>query len=92
MERDPKLEGSETLLDHRERRRGGLEQAQWNAPALTIAAQAFLLPVLTNQNISSAARAVILAAGIAAVLAALASLWRFALARSVVQRGIRPLL
>jgi hypothetical protein len=66
----------ETLLDHLERRRSGLEQAQWQAPALTVAAQAFLLPVLTNQSISGAARAVILAAGFAAVIAAVMSLWR----------------
>jgi hypothetical protein len=73
---DPKARGRELLLDHLERRRGGIEQAQWQAPALTVAAQAFLLPVLTNRDIDGWARFVILLAGVVAVLAALASLLR----------------
>jgi hypothetical protein len=76
LERDLDLAARETLLDHLERRRGGLEQAQWNAPALTVAAQAFLLPVLTNRGIDHWARLVILLAGVAAVVAALLSLLR----------------
>lgn len=46
------------------------------APALTIAAQAFLLRVLTDGSVDVAARAVILAAGVLASVAAAASLLR----------------
>lgn len=48
----------------------------WQAPTLTIAAQAFLLFVLTNSSINACARASVLAAGITAGLAALLSLLR----------------
>jgi hypothetical protein len=65
-----------TLLDHLERRRNSLDQSTWQAPGLTIAAQAFLLNVLTNAAVDSFARAVILVAGVGAVLAAAASLLR----------------
>lgn len=70
------LERKALFLDHLERRRSGLEQAQWQAPTLTIAAQAFLLAVLTNSSVDRGARFVILLAGIAACLAAIASLLR----------------
>lgn len=73
---DPISESAVTLLDHLERRRGALEQAQWQAPTLTITAQAFLLAVLTDSGVSSAARAVILAAGITACVAAVCALLR----------------
>jgi len=76
LERYPEGVARETLLDHLERRRSGLEQAQWNAPALTVAAQAFLLPVLTNRGIDGWGRFVILLAGVAAVAEALFSLLR----------------
>jgi tRNA U34 5-methylaminomethyl-2-thiouridine-forming methyltransferase MnmC len=59
-----------------ERRRSGLEQAQRQAPALTVAAQAFQLPVLTNTGIEAGARLAVLVAGLASVGAALLSLWR----------------
>jgi len=48
----------------------------WQAPALTIAAQAFLLNVLTDSSIDSSARVWILVAGILALVAAIASLLR----------------
>jgi hypothetical protein len=64
------------LLDHLERRRNALDQSTWQAPGLTIAAQAFLLNVLTNEAVDPLARAVILVAGVGAVLAAAASLLR----------------
>jgi hypothetical protein len=48
----------------------------WQGPALTIAAQAFLLRVLTDRSIGCGARAVILTAGVLASLAAIASLLR----------------
>jgi hypothetical protein len=48
----------------------------WQAPALTIAAQAFLLQVLTNRSIDGGARALILAAGAIAGIAAVLSLLR----------------
>ncbi len=65
-----------TLLDHLERRRGVLEQAMWQAPTLTIAAQAFLLFVLTGSAIDATARKFVLVAGIAACAAAVISLLR----------------
>jgi hypothetical protein len=64
------------LLDHLERRRSGLDQSMWQAPALTIAAQAFLLAVLTDRSIPWYARLVVLLAGIAACFAAALSLIR----------------
>jgi hypothetical protein len=64
------------LLDHLERRRNTFDQSMWQAPGLTIAAQAFLLTVLTDSGISTTARACILAAGISAVSAAILSLLR----------------
>ncbi len=48
----------------------------WQAPALTIAAQAFLLSVLTDRGVSWCARLFILIGGLAAIWAALASLVR----------------
>jgi hypothetical protein len=65
-----------TLLDHLERRRSVLEQAMWQAPTLTIAAQAFLLFVLAGSAIDATARKVVLVAGIAACFAAVISLLR----------------
>jgi len=64
------------ILDHLEQRRAGLDVAMWQAPALTFAAQAFLLQVLTNENVHWVARIFILAAGVASSVAALASLIR----------------
>lgn len=48
----------------------------WQAPTLTIAAQAFLLIVLTDATVSDRARLLILVAGIAACVAAILSLIR----------------
>jgi hypothetical protein len=67
-------EAERVFLDHLERRRGELAVAQWQAPTLTIAAQAFLLQVLTDEE--AAARGWILAAGIAACIAAMVALLR----------------
>jgi hypothetical protein len=58
------------LLDHLERRRNAHDQVMWQAPALTIAGQAFLLQVLANEGLECVARAFVLAAGIAATWAA----------------------
>jgi hypothetical protein len=46
-----------------EGRRNAHDVAMWQAPALTIAAQAFLLSVLTDPGLSDATRAFVLAAG-----------------------------
>ncbi len=62
-----------TLL---EGRRVALEQAMWQAPTLTIAAQAFLLAVLTDSQVADTARLWILVAGIAACVAAALALVR----------------
>jgi hypothetical protein len=64
------------LLDHLERRRGALDAALWQAPALTIAAQAFLLRVLTDPSLDPIAGGFILAAGVVASWAAVRSLLR----------------
>jgi hypothetical protein len=58
------------LLDQLERRRHAYDQAMWQAPALTIAGQAFLLRVLADEGLEWWARAVVLAAGMLATLAA----------------------
>lgn len=64
------------LLDHLERRRDGHAAAMWQAPGLTIAAQAFLLQVLANGGIPLGARLVVLAAGVSASLVAVYALYR----------------
>jgi hypothetical protein len=69
-------ESERVFLDHLERRRGELAVAQWQAPGLTIAAQAFLLQVLANTDIDASARKWVLWAGIMASVAALAALLR----------------
>jgi hypothetical protein len=46
-----------------ERRRHAYDQAMWQAPALTIAGQAFLLRILADEG-SSGGRAVVLLAGV----------------------------
>jgi len=48
----------------------------WQAPGLTIAAQAFLLVVLTDPDLPCVIRAAVLFAGLAAVVAATAALLR----------------
>lgn len=65
-----------TFLTLLESRRSSADQGMWQAPALTIAAQAFLLAVLTDPGISDRARLAILVAGIAACIAAILSLIR----------------
>jgi hypothetical protein len=64
------------FLDHLESRRGELAVAGWQAPTLTMAAQAFLLTVLTDETVPTSARIVILAAGITATVAAILALLR----------------
>jgi hypothetical protein len=65
-----------TFLTLLESRRSSADQGMWQAPTLTIAAQAFLLAVLTDPSVSERARLVILVAGIAACIAAILSLVR----------------
>jgi hypothetical protein len=59
-----------------ESRRAGVEAAQWQPPTLTIAAQAFLLFVLTDDRIGDDALLWILFAGVTACLAAILSIVR----------------
>jgi hypothetical protein len=72
----PEPEREATFLKQLELRRAELTTAQWQAPGLTIAAQAFLLQVITNDQIDPYARAWILAAGVVATFAALIALLR----------------
>jgi hypothetical protein len=65
-----------TFLPLLESRRTSADQGMWQAPTLTIAAQAFLLTVLTDESISNGVRRWILVAGIAACVAAIFSLVR----------------
>lgn len=58
------------LLDHLERRRTAHDQAMWQAPALTIAGQAFLLQVLADEGLECLARLAVLVAGLLATWAA----------------------
>lgn len=65
-----------TFLDHLERRRNSFDQFMWNAPALTIAAQAFLLGVLTDDAVARSIQRWVAIAGILASVAAIVSLLR----------------
>jgi cation transport ATPase len=77
QERWPQQEADAALLEHLERRRHAYDQAMWQAPALTIAGQAFLLAVLTDQSVDRfVVRLLVLVAGVAAVFAAICSLAR----------------
>ena len=58
------------LLDHLERRRNAHDQVMWQAPALIIAGQAFLLRVIADEGLEWWARAVVLGAGLLATFAA----------------------
>ena len=78
-----------TFLDLLERRRQSLDQSMWQAPALTIAGQAFLLRVLTDENVVLGARLLMLFAGVMASLAALLSLMRLGRARCSTARPSR---
>jgi hypothetical protein len=53
-----------------EQRRGENDRAMWLAPVITMAAQAFLLQIISNQGVPCLARLSVLLAGIAATLAA----------------------
>lgn len=65
-----------TFLGQLESRRTSIDQAMWQGPTLTIAAQAFLLTVLTDKDVADDARFWILVAGAAACIAAILSLVR----------------
>jgi hypothetical protein len=59
-----------------ERRRDDSAQAMWLAPVLTMAAQAFLLQVLSRNTLGQCARLGVLVAGVLATIAALWTLLR----------------
>jgi hypothetical protein len=61
-----------TLL---ESRRLAIDQSMWQAPTLTLVAQAFLLGVLTDQNVGWVVAAVVAGAGVVAVGVAMLALW-----------------
>jgi hypothetical protein len=64
------------VIEHLDRRRAGLDQVLWQAPAIIVAAQAFLLPVLAREGLAITSRAFILVAGVAASLTAIVGLRR----------------
>jgi hypothetical protein len=63
-------------IEQLELRREDSSRALWLAPVLTMAAQAFLLQVLSQGSICQGARAAVLVAGLLSTLAALWSLLR----------------
>jgi hypothetical protein len=63
-------------IEQLERRREDSSSALWLAPVLTMAAQAFLLQILSRESLGQAARASVLAAGLLSTVAALWSLLR----------------
>jgi hypothetical protein len=73
---DEELQRKLAFVNLLEGRRAAIEQSQWQAPTLTIAAQAFLLAVLTDDAVPKSARWVILAAGVLACLSAMLALIR----------------
>ena len=64
------------LIDHLERQRAINNQAMWLAPVLVVAGQAFLLQVLSDGELATSARLVVLIAGLLASGAALLTLLR----------------
>ena len=72
----PTREDQLLRIEHLERRRASIDQSMWQAPTLTIAAQAFLLTVLASPNLETCARVAVLLAGVVAVGGAVRSLLR----------------
>jgi hypothetical protein len=66
-------------IEQLESRREDSSRAHWLAPVLTMAAQAFLLQILSRGSLCQAARASVLAAGL---LSTVAALWTLLRARS----------
>lgn len=66
----PAEERALTTLGQLEQRRGENDRAMWLAPVITMAAQAFLLQILSDQSIPRGARLAVLVAGAVATLAA----------------------
>jgi hypothetical protein len=63
-------------LEYLEQRRQSADRAMWQAPALMIVAQAFLLQVLTDSTVDLATRIVVTIAVVGATLAAALTLLR----------------
>lgn len=70
---------AQITLDQLEHRREDSSRAMWLAPGLTMAAQAFLLQVLANGDLSKQARSLVL---VAAVVSTTAAFWSLARARA----------
>jgi hypothetical protein len=64
------------VIERLDRRRAALDQVLWQALAIIVAAQAFLLPVLAREGLAITSRAFILVAGVAASLTAIVGLRR----------------
>jgi hypothetical protein len=64
-----------TLLPLLEGRRLAMDSSMWQAPTLTLVAQAFLLGVLIDQSVGWAVAAAIAAAGVLALATAMLALW-----------------
>jgi hypothetical protein len=63
-------ESARATLTQLEQRRGENDRAMWLAPVITMAAQAFLLQILSDPGIPRGARLAVLVAGVLATLAA----------------------
>jgi hypothetical protein len=61
---------NERLLQLLEQRRAAFEGAMWHVPALVVAAQAFLLQIITNDGVDYGAAVAVAAAGSAASITA----------------------
>jgi hypothetical protein len=65
------VEQARTLLPTLEQRRAAIDQTMWQAPALSVTAQAFLFAVALNPDTVEYGRITVLIVGMAAALAAL---------------------
>ena len=71
---DPQRLGE--LQELLEGRRRAIDAAMWQVPGLTMAGQAFLLPVIANKSVSFSVALLAALAGIAATVAAGVALWQ----------------
>jgi hypothetical protein len=65
----------EQTLQLLEGRRLAIDGSMWQAPTLTLVAQAFLLGVLTNRSVGWAIAAAVAVAGVFALATAMLALW-----------------
>jgi hypothetical protein len=73
MDRAPKPDAALTIL---EGRRLAIDNAMWQAPTLTLVAQAFLLTVLTDSGVRFTVALFAAVGGLAALMVVAISLWQ----------------